>query len=113
MNTFLADFVICKVVRATDVPASIRWLESFEAIRIIPNVAALPRTCRDVLPSYRHMTKCRLQSRSATCIVIVTGKSMTEMLGKSEATSAPRNCALTNGRINLVPPGKVRDKGGR
>jgi hypothetical protein len=28
MNTFVADFVICKVVTATDVPVSIGYLES-------------------------------------------------------------------------------------
>jgi len=28
MNTFVADFVICKAIRATNVPVSIGYLES-------------------------------------------------------------------------------------
>src|SRR5215510_7312878 len=43
-----------------------------ETLRIIPNVTVRPPAdCRNVVPSYRHLSKYRLQVSIVTCIIIV------------------------------------------
>src|SRR5215510_3545779 len=53
--------------------ASCDWVSGIvETLRIIPNVTVRPPAdCRNVVPSYRHLSKYRLQFSIVTCITIV------------------------------------------
>ncbi len=73
MNTFVADFVICKVVTATDVPVSIGYLESLHYKDHSKCCRSASGGCDEMFcPCIGTLTKCRLSFGQLTCTIIVT-----------------------------------------